>query len=100
MFPIFSPQKGLQGFLLLTRNEKFNENEIELARHLSISYGHAFNTFLSFYYSRFFKKYLTGKKSWRIILAIIFISIIPIRITSTAPVEVVPKDPKINNSTV
>ena len=94
--PILSPQKGLQGFLLLTRNEKFNENEIELARHLSVSYGHAYNSFLSdFIIKDFFKKYLVGEKSWKVILAIIFISIIPIRITSTAPVEVVPKDPKL-----
>ena len=94
--PILSPQKGLQGFLLLTRNEKFNENEIELARHLSVSYGHAYNSFLTdFVIKDFFKKYLTGEKSWKVILVIIFILIIPIRITSTAPVEVVPKDPKL-----
>ena len=88
--PIFSPQKGLQGFLILTRNEKFNDNEVELARHLSITYGHAFNTFLAdFSIKDFFKKNFTGKRSWIIILAIILISIIPIKITSTAPVEVV-----------
>ena len=43
--PIMSPQRGLQGFLLLARNEAFDENEIELARHLSVTYGHAFNSF-------------------------------------------------------
>jgi hypothetical protein len=35
LIPIFSPQRGLQGFLITTRNEKFNDNEVELARHLS-----------------------------------------------------------------
>ena len=70
--------KGLQGFLLLTRNEKFNDNEIELARHLSVSYGHAYNSFLTdFVIKDFFKKYLTGEKSWKVILVIIFILIIP-----------------------
>ena len=54
--PILSPQKGLQGFLLLTRNEKFNENEIELARHLSVSYGHAYNSFLSDFIIKTFLK--------------------------------------------
>ena len=94
--PIFSPQKGLQGFLILTRNEKFNDNEVELARHLSITYGHAFNTFLAdFSIKDFFKKNFTGKRSWIIILAIILISIIPIKITSTAPVEVVPSNPRL-----
>ena len=92
--PILSPQKGLQGYLLLSRNEKFIENEIELSRHLSVTYGHAFNTFLTdFSIKNFFKKYLFGSRSWIVILAIIFISIIPIKITSTAPVEVVPKNP-------
>jgi hypothetical protein len=92
--PILSPQKGLQGYLLLSRNEKFIENEIELSRHLSVTYGHAFNTFLTdFSVKNFFKKYLFGSRSWIVILAIIFISIIPIKITSTAPVEVVPKNP-------
>ena len=43
--PIISPQRGLQGFLLLTRNTKFLENDIELARHLSATYGHAYNSF-------------------------------------------------------
>ena len=94
--PIFSPQKGLQGFLILTRNEKFNDNEVELARHLSITYGHAYNTFLAdFSIKDFFKKNFTGKRSWIIILAIILISIIPIKITSTAPVEVVPSNPRL-----
>ena len=92
--PILSPQKGLQGYLLLSRNEKFIENEIELSRHLSVTYGHAFNTFLTdFSVKNFFKKYLFGSRSWIVILAIIFISIVPIKITSTAPVEVVPKNP-------
>ena len=33
--PIFSPQKGLQGYLILSRNDPFRENENELLRHLS-----------------------------------------------------------------
>ena len=94
--PIHSPQRGLQGYLLLTGNEKFLQNDIELARHLSITFGHAYNSFLSdFIIKDFFKKYFTGKKSWIIILSIIFISVIPIRINSTAPVEVVAKNPKL-----
>ena len=96
LIPIFSPQRGLQGFLITTRNEKFNDNEVELARHLSLTYGHAYNTFLTdFSIKNFLKKNFTGKRSWIIILSIIFILIIPIKITSTAPVEVVPKNPRL-----
>ena len=96
LIPIFSPQRGLQGFLITTRNEKFNDNEVELARHLSVTYGHAYNTFLTdFSIKDFLKKNFTGKRSWIIILSIIFILIIPIKITSTAPVEVVPKNPRL-----
>ena len=92
--PILSPQKGLQGYLILSRNEKFIENEIELSRHLSLTYGHAFNSFLTdFSIKNFLKKYLFGSRAWIVITIIIFVSIIPIKITSTAPVEVVPKNP-------
>ena len=96
LIPIFSPQRGLQGFLITTRNEKFNDNEVELARHLSLTYGHAYNTFLTdFSIKDFLKKNFTGKRSWIIILSIIIILVIPIKITSTAPVEVVPKNPRL-----
>ncbi len=92
--PILSPQKGLQGYLILSRNEKFIENEIELSRHLSVTYGHAFNSFLTdFSIKNFLKKYLVGSRAWIVIIIIILVSIIPIKITSTAPVEVVPKNP-------
>ena len=92
--PILSPQKGLQGYLILSRNEKFIENEIELTRHLSVTYGHAFNSFLTdFSIKNFLKKYLVGSRAWIVIIIIILVSIIPIKITSTAPVEVVPKNP-------
>ena len=89
--PILSPQKGLQGHLILSRNEKFIENEIELSRHLSLTYGHAFNS--DFSIKNFLKKYLVGSRAWIVIIIIILVSIIPIKITSTAPVEVVPKNP-------
>jgi len=97
--PIISPQKGLQGYLLLVRSEKFSENEIELAGHLSSTYGHAFNSFLKdFSIKNHYKKYLTGKKSWKIYAAIFIILILPIRITSTAPVEVIAKNPSLVTS--
>ena len=96
LIPIFSPQRGLQGFLITTRNEKFNDNEVELARHLSVTYGHAYNTFLTdFSIKDFLKKNFTGKRSWIIILSIIFILVIPIKITSTDPVEVIPNNPRL-----
>ncbi len=92
--PIFSPQRGLQGYLLLARNKNFNENENELIQHLSRTYGHAYNTFLTnFSIKNFLKKNFTGKKRWITISVIILIFLFPVRITSTAPVEVVAKNP-------
>ena len=92
--PIFSPQRGLQGYLLLARNKNFNENENELVQHLSRTYGHAYNTFLTnFSIKNFFKKNFTGKKQWITISVIILIFLFPVRMTSTAPVEVVAKNP-------
>ena len=97
--PILSPQRGLQGYLLLTRNQNFIENEIELTRHLAVTYGHAFNTFISdFSFKNFLKKNLIGTNAWKVIVLIIVISIIPIKITSTAPVEVIPKNPVLITS--
>ena len=92
--PIFSPQRGLQGYLLLARNKNFNENENELVQHLSRTYGHAYNTFLTnFSIKNFLKKNFTGKKRWITISVIILILLFPVRMTSTAPVEVVAKNP-------
>ena len=92
--PIFSPQRGLQGYLLLARNKNFNENENELIQHLSRTYGHAYNTFLTnFSIKNFLKKNFTGKKRWITISVIILIFLFPVRMTSTAPVEVVAKNP-------
>ena len=92
--PIFSPQRGLQGYLLLARNKNFNDNENELVQHLSRTYGHSYNTFLTnFSVKNFLKKNFTGKKRWITISVIILIFLFPVRMTSTAPVEVVAKNP-------
>jgi len=92
--PIFSPQRGLQGYLLLARNKNFNDNENELVQHLSRTYGHAYNTFLAnFSIKNFLNKNFTGKKRWIAISVFILIFLFPVRMTSTAPVEVVAKNP-------
>ena len=97
--PIFSPQKGLQGYLILSRNDPFKENENELVAHLARTYGHAFNTFLVNYSIKdFLNKNFTGKKRWITTAIIILIFLFPIRMTSTAPVEVVAKDPVLITS--
>ena len=94
--PIISPQRGLQGYLLLGRQKQFTDSDTELARHLSFSYGHAFNSFLKdISINNYFKKYFKGKKSWKIYLSIFIILFLPLRLTSTAPVEVVAKKPKL-----
>ena len=43
--PLFSPQQGFQGFLILSKSENFKENEIDLLTHLASTFGHAQNTF-------------------------------------------------------
>ena len=97
--PIFSPQKGLQGYLILSRNDPFKENENELLRHSSRTYGHAYNTFLSNYsIKNFLNKNFSGRKRWIIIGIVTLIFIFPIRMTSTAPVEVVAKNPYLVTS--
>lgn len=97
--PIFSPQKGLQGYLILSRNDPFKENESELLRHLSRTYGHAYNTFLSNYSIKsFLNKNFSGRKRWIIIGIVFLIFVFPIRMTSTAPVEVVAKNPYLVTS--
>jgi len=97
--PIFSPQKGLQGYLILSRNDPFKENESELLGHLSRTYGHAYNTFLSNYSIKdFLNKNFSGRKRWIIIGVVFLILVFPIRMTSTAPVEVVAKNPYLITS--
>ena len=86
----------MQGYLLLGRQKQFSDSDTELLRHLSMSYGHAFNSFLkNISINNYFKKYFTGKKSWKIYLSIFIILFLPLRLSSTAPVEVVAKKPKL-----
>ncbi len=47
LIPIHSPQKGHQGFVAINRESEINDSEIELLKHLSGTFGHAFNSFIS-----------------------------------------------------
>ena len=94
--PLFSAQQGFQGFLILSKNQTFNENEIDLLTHLANTFGHAQNTFKSgSSVNQFFKKNLGSKLFWSTLILLIIISIVPIKMSSTAPVDVVPSNPKL-----
>ena len=94
--PLFSAQQGFQGFLILSKNQTFNENEIDLLTHLANTFGHAQNTFKSgSSVNQFFKKNLGSKLFWSTLILFIIISIVPIKMSSTAPVDVVPSNPKL-----
>ena len=96
LVPIYSPQKGHQGFIAINRENKFLDSEIELLRHIAGTFGHAFNTFIStFPIIEFFKKHFFGKGKWRIIIIIVLVLIIPVSMTTTAPVEVIAKNPSL-----
>jgi hypothetical protein len=47
LIPIHSPQKGHQGFVAINKESEINDSEIELLKHLSGTFGHAFNSFIS-----------------------------------------------------
>lgn len=99
VLPLYSVQYGLQGLLVLCRNQTFTENEIELLRHVSGTYGHAFNSFRShsfvFSLRNFFGE---GKVKWFALLIIVGCLFLPVTMTATSPVEVIPKDPTIITS--
>ena len=60
--PLFSPQEGFQGFLVLSKNENFSESEIDLLTHLASTFGHAITFFkkdISVF--KFLKKLLVAK---------------------------------------
>lgn len=84
------------GFLILSKNQVFNDNEIDLLTHLANTFGHAQNSFTkNFTVNRFFKTIFGGKGFWLTAIIFIIISIIPIKMKSTAPVDVVPSNPKL-----
>jgi GTP-sensing pleiotropic transcriptional regulator CodY len=75
--PIISPQRGLQGYLLLGRQKQFTDSDTELVRHLSVSYGHAFNSFLkdisiNNYFKKYFKEKNPGKFIYQYLLYLFY----------------------------
>jgi len=94
--PLFSPQEGFQGFLVLSKNENFSESEIDLLTHLASTFGHAITFFkkdISVF--KFLKKTFSGKGFWTAIIIFVIVSLIPVKIKSTAPVDVIPSSPKL-----
>ena len=94
--PLFSPQEGFQGFLVLSKNENFSESEIDLLTHLASTFGHAITIFkkdISIF--KFLKKTFSGKGFWTAIIIFVIVSLIPVKIKSTAPVDVIPSSPKL-----
>ena len=94
--PLFSPQEGFQGFLVLSKNENFSETEIDLLTHLASTFGHALTLFkkdISIF--KFLKKNLSGRGFWIVIFILVLVSLIPVKIKSTAPVDVIPSSPKL-----
>ena len=96
LIPIHSPQKGHQGFVAINKESVINDSEIELLKHLSGTFGHAFNSFIStFPIKESIKKYFSGKNKWKTIVIILLIIFFPVSMTTTAPVEVVAKNPSL-----
>ena len=92
--PIISPQKGIQGYLVLSKTNRFDDNETELLMHLSSIFGHCYNTFLqTVSFKKFIDDKFRGKKSKRTLIIAAIICFFPIQLKSTAPVEVVAKNP-------
>ena len=92
--PLISPQHGLQGYLVLSKASSFQENETELLNHLSKIYGHCYNSFLkTFSFKKYFDEKFRGKKSKRTLIIALVICLFPVQLKSTAPVEVIPKNP-------
>ena len=92
--PLISPQHGLQGYLVLSKASLFQEDETELLNHLSKIYGHCYNSFLkTFSFKKYFDEKFRGKKSKRTLIIALIICLFPVQLKSTAPVEVIPKNP-------
>lgn len=92
--PLISPQYGLQGYLVLSKASLFQEDETELLNHLSKIYGHCYNSFLkTFSFKKYFDEKFRGKKSKRTLIIALIICLFPVQLKSTAPVEVIPKNP-------
>ena len=99
VLPLYSAQHGKQGLLILCRDQAFTENEIELLRHMSSTYGHAYNSFRSHSFIFSLQNiFWGGKIKWFVLLVITGCLFLPVTMTTTSPIEVIPKDPTIITS--
>lgn len=95
-FPVISPQKGVLGYLVFSKARTFDGDQIMLINHLSKIYGHCYNIFLQkFSLKKFIKQKLKKKDAKRNIAIAVLICLFPLQLKSTAPVEVVAKNPFI-----
>ncbi len=87
---------ALQGYLLLFRDEPFNSNEQGILQHLARSIGHAlFAMRPSASVGQWFKKLATKRNTLIAIAALLIISCIPVRMSTLAPISIIPDEPKV-----
>ncbi len=92
--PLILPDGTVIGGIWFARETPWQENEIVLIKRLSDSYAHAWGALVGKKY--FFRRAgLARYIPWFILTALIFILLIPVRMSALAPVEIVAKDPLI-----
>ena len=93
--PLLAPSKHPIGLMLLTREEPFSPDEENLLTRLASTYGHAQNALLS-------RQRIAPRSEWRrrfaslvLLLLLVIAAFLPVRLSTLAPVEIVPKDPLV-----
>jgi multidrug efflux pump subunit AcrA (membrane-fusion protein) len=93
--PLQARQDGLEGGLLLARDQPFSEHERALLGELGGSYGHALAAFRPREHalSRLTSLLRPGRAQRRVLLALLLLSLVPVRLSVLAPAEVSPRQP-------
>lgn len=87
---------ALQGYLLLFRDEAFSSNEQGILQHLGRSIGHAlFAMRPRASAGQWLKKIATKRNSLIAVAALAVISCIPVRMSTLAPISIIPDEPKV-----
>jgi hypothetical protein len=95
IIPLRAASKGLLGAFIVTRSLAFSDGDRALLLHLGSVYGHALATHSDTPLLLRLRARLSGRRKWAIAAALLVLSLLPVKLTSTAPVEITAASPFI-----
>ncbi len=95
ILPLRSPNKGMLGAFIVTRTMAFTDGDKSLLLHLASVFGHALAAHRAVPLAVRLREGVKGRRKWGLAAAFLAISLLPVRLTAIAPLEIVAADPFI-----